>query len=207
MICHSSCEKILGVFFQDDFKSDSHIKFVSKKVSSFLWLLSRIKDFLPQRYRVLFYKAYIQPHLDYCSLLWGSTTVRNIKKIVKLQKRACKIILGQDYIDFETSMHVINAEEFKYRVEFNKSVFMYKVNSNDVPNYICDMYKRQDSEHTSYNLRSSDNTNFCIPLPHTEIFKHGMLYSGSRLWNNLPKTLKSASSLPVFKTHYKNEMK
>ena len=207
IICQSSCEKILGVFFQDSFKSDSHIKFVSKKVSSFLWLLSRIKEFLPQRYRVLFYKAYIQPHLDYCSLLWGSTTVRNIKKIVKLQKRACKIILGKDYVDFETSLHVINAEEFKYRIEFNKSIFMYKVNSNDVPKYICDMFKRQHSEHNNFNLRSSDKTNFCIPMPHTEIFKHGMLYSGSILWNNLPIALKSAPSLSVFKLQYKNEIK
>ena len=96
-------------------------------------------------------------------------------------------------------------QDFKLRTEFNKAIFMYKVNNNDVPEYICNMYKRQDPEMDRYNLRSNDKTNFYIPMPHVEIFKVGMIYSGSVLWNNLPITLKSTKSISAFKKHYENK--
>ena len=38
----------------------------------------------------------------------------------------------------------------------------------------------------------------------TELFKVGMIYSGSVLWNNLPITLKSTKSISAFKKHYEN---
>ena len=100
----TTCEKILGVNFQNDLKWNTHIKTVCHTVSSFLWLLSKIKDYLSTEYRKLFYSAYIQPHMDYCSLLWENTTAKNIRKVMKMQKRACKIILGPDYSDFDSSV-------------------------------------------------------------------------------------------------------
>ena len=69
----TSGDKILGVHINENLKWDEHIKFLRKKISSNLWLLSRIKTFIPLNYRILFYKAYIQPHLDFCSIIWGST--------------------------------------------------------------------------------------------------------------------------------------
>ena len=78
-LSQSSSEKLLGVYFQDDFRWDSHIRYVSKKLNSILWLLSRIKDFLNLDYKIRYYKAYMQPHMDYCSMIWGSTLLKTAK--------------------------------------------------------------------------------------------------------------------------------
>ena len=56
-------DKIRGVHINENLKWDTHIKFLSKKISSNL--LSRIKMFISLNYRILFYKSYVQPHLDY----------------------------------------------------------------------------------------------------------------------------------------------
>ena len=54
--------------------------------------------------RLLFFKAYIRPHFDYCSVIWDTSAFPNISKITKLQRRACKackLILRTDYSNLE----------------------------------------------------------------------------------------------------------
>ena len=62
-----------------------------------VWLLSKIRIYLSIEHRVLFYNAYIKPHIEYCSLIWSNTSNVNINKITKLQRRACKLIWGHEY--------------------------------------------------------------------------------------------------------------
>ena len=42
---------------------------------------------------MLFYNAYIRPHIDYCSVIWGNSANFNVEKVTKIQRRACKIFL------------------------------------------------------------------------------------------------------------------
>ena len=63
------------------------MQFIAKKISSNLWLLSKLKEFFSLENRVQFYKTYIQPHIDYCSTVWGGT-----QQNLQITKRAIKII-------------------------------------------------------------------------------------------------------------------
>ena len=44
---------------------NDHCQYASKKVSSYLCLLSKIRTYLSQEYRLLSYNFYIKPHFDY----------------------------------------------------------------------------------------------------------------------------------------------
>ena len=80
---------------------------------------------------------------------------------------------------------------------------MYKVTNNDLPDYICDMFEKMNSlKATNFTLRSNTHLNFQIPKPHTEMFKDSLVYSGTVLWNLLPKELKDSGSLRQFKVNY-----
>ena len=61
-----SNDKILGVFVDQNLTWSDHIRHLSKKITSSIWLLSKVKKFLSQEHRILFYKSYIQPHIDFC---------------------------------------------------------------------------------------------------------------------------------------------
>ena len=63
-------DKILGLFVDNNLTWSEHIKFLTKKISSNTWLLSKIKRFLSTDHRVQFYKSYIQPHIDFCNIVW-----------------------------------------------------------------------------------------------------------------------------------------
>ena len=84
-----SFDKVLGVYVDNNLSWSFHVNFLMKKISSYLWLLSKIKGFLSIENRVKFYKAYIQPHLDFCNIIWGNTSQTNLLKIYRLQKWAC----------------------------------------------------------------------------------------------------------------------
>ena len=95
---------MLGLNIDENLKWDTHVRVVTKKIAYYLLLLSKINVYLTDEYKLLYYKAYIMPHLNYCNILWGNTTSQNKAKLDRLQKRACKIILGSNYTDFESAL-------------------------------------------------------------------------------------------------------
>ncbi|WAR09122.1 hypothetical protein MAR_019080, partial [Mya arenaria] len=189
-------DKILGIYINENLKWDTHIKFLRKKISSNLWLLSRIKVFIPVNYRIMFYKAYVQPHLDYCSIIWGSTKQSNIQVLVRLQRRACRIILGEQYTTLSEALNIINSLNIEQRISLHKAKFMYRVSQNAVPSYIQNMFNY--NVRRPNHLRSSNKSDFLIPKPNIELFKGSMSYSGVKVWNNIPNEIRQSESIKSF---------
>jgi hypothetical protein len=50
---------------------------------------------LNHKTRILFYNAYILPDLDYCCSIWGDCSKYLFESLLKLQKRAARIILDE----------------------------------------------------------------------------------------------------------------
>ena len=119
-----------------------------------------------------------------------------------MQKRACKIILGINYTDFETALKYLVLFKFKDRVTYNKSIAMFKIANHKSPQYLCDMHKMKDSDNGNKILRSVTNRDFYIPQCKLEMFKKSLTYSGPIIWNNLPRDLKMCQNLASFKSHY-----
>ncbi len=59
---------------------------VANKVSCSIVLLHRINDYLLVETQITYYKTFIQPHMDYCNIIWGQSN--HIARIHKLQKLA-----------------------------------------------------------------------------------------------------------------------
>ena len=73
--------KILGANIDENLVRDSRHKYIVKKVSTHLWLLSQISSYLSVKDRLLFYNEYVRPHFDNCSVIWGSFTCSSTNKI------------------------------------------------------------------------------------------------------------------------------
>ena len=56
-------------------------------------LLYKIKQYLPLETRKLYSNAYILPVMDYCLTIWVSASKYQLDRILRLQKRAARIIL------------------------------------------------------------------------------------------------------------------
>lgn len=191
-------DKILGVYVDNNLTWSEHIKHLTKKITSSIWLLSKIKAFLSQRHRVQFYKSYIQPHIDFCNIIWGGTSETNKLKIFKLQKRACRVILDYNVDDSHEAMASLKIQSLYDRLFLRKAKFMFKVYHDLTPRYISENFKLRNDFNTTVNLRSSASGCFVPPKPKTEYFKQSMRYSGCLIWNSLPNEVKHAHTLETF---------
>ena len=194
-----SKDKILGVYVDNNLTWSEHIKHLSRKITSSIWLLSKIKKFLSQCHRVQFYKSYIQPHIDFCNIVWGSSSETNKLKIFKLQKRACRVILDYNVDDIHEAMKSLKIMSVYDRLYLRKAKFMYKVANNKTPTYITENFTpRNNAINTTILLRSSTAGCFVPPKPRTEYFKHSLRYSGCLVWNSLPQEVKNAQTQETF---------
>ena len=137
---------------------------VSKKVSSHLWLLSKIRSYLSVEQRLLFYNAYVKPHLEYCSVVC-SNTPNNINRISKLQRRACKLILSHEYTGLQESLERLDILSFDQSVFLNKAKIMYKVYNNLALIYLHELFQMRDVNlnNTASNVRSVAHKNYLLP--------------------------------------------
>ena len=193
-----SSDKILGVFVDNNLMWSDHVKHLTKKISSNIWLLSKLKHFLSQAHRVQFYKSYIQPHIDFCNIVWGNTCESNKLKIFRLQKRACRIILDYNVDDSQEAMCSLKILSIYDRLFLRKAKFMFKVYNDLTPTYISENFSVRNEVNTSVILRSSASGCFVPPKPKKECFKHSMRYSGCLIWNSLPNEVKCAQTLENF---------
>ena len=141
-------DKILGVLIDNNLTWTNHIDVLTKKIVSNLWLLSRMKEYLSTDQRVQFYKSYVQPHIDYCSAIWGGTSQRNLDRIYRLQKRACKIILDYQYENIATSMEELKILNIYERIFLKKAKFMFKISQSLTPEYINEMFHTRPLNNT-----------------------------------------------------------
>ena len=83
-LSHVTSEKLLRVSIDKHLLFKEHINDIASKLSKLIALLRRIKHYLPVNIRIIYYKVFFQPTIDYCNIVWGQST--HITRILKLQK-------------------------------------------------------------------------------------------------------------------------
>ena len=96
---------------------------------------------LPKQHRLLYYNAYIKPHLEYCCVVWGHSSHFNTYKIEKLQRRDCKLILGNDYATLENAPKQLDILSFEETMFIHKAKLMYKIANNVAPVDLTDLFQ------------------------------------------------------------------
>ena len=140
------------------------------------------------------------PHFDYCSPVWYCLSGYLSDKLQKLQNRSARVVTK---LPFDTSSnHLLSTfdwERLSLRRKKQKAFMMYKTINDLVPEYLQSLFSQR---HSGCNLRNSEGR-LSLSKPNTNYLKRSFSYSGAMLWNNLPKSLKFASS----DEHFKRNMK
>ena len=89
--------KLLGVYIDENLRWTDHIDHLCAIISSKISLLRQFSTYIPNGAQIIFYQGYILPLIDYGSSTQGTTSMNNIERLSKLQKRAAQIILNAPY--------------------------------------------------------------------------------------------------------------
>ena len=104
----------------------------------YVCLLSKISSYLKYEHKVMFCNAYIQPHFNYCNVIWDNSSNYNLSRVTKLRKRAFKIILRND-LDFENAKIRLNIVVWTKCICKRANV-KFKVANSLISKYVCDLF-------------------------------------------------------------------
>jgi hypothetical protein len=190
----TTCQKLLGIYIDQNLTFHNHVDYVSKKISSSVYQMNCLKHFLDQRTMKLFYFGHVQPHIDYCSSIWGHCSDTYKKHLSSLQRRAIKLILdirvsrGTNIDHLFTRLNILPLEK---RFYFNDAVLMFKIIHNTTPSYLNDLV----SQKTYF----TNDTRFHLPTVKLNVFKMSFSFHGPKTWNELPYHLRNTCSFTGFK--------
>lgn len=134
--------KILGVHLDADLKWNTHVSSIVSKTAFLLRSFAYLRRFgMKTEIMVVCYKCYIRPLTEYACPVWHSAlTIDQSDKIEGLQKRACKIILGSSYVDYEMSLKVLKLESLKERrhtlvMDFGRKILDSETHRDLLPDF------------------------------------------------------------------------
>ena len=133
----------------------------------------------------------IRDSIDCASVVWDGCSDVFKKRLNSLHRRGVILIFVADTsLIADQKLKEMRIMSLQNQLEYNKGLFMYRVLSNEAPEYISNLYTH------SLTLFQSRNYYFSLPRPRIDIFKTSISFSGAYLWNNLPLTTRYCHSAP-----------
>lgn len=201
--------KYLGVLLDTCLDFGSHLGVLTKKVSSRLGMLGRVRNCLPKRHRVMLFTSLVLPHFDYASIVWSNTYAKHTESLKSLQARAGRIILGLPRLTpTEEVLRILGWTPVADRWQCQRAVMMYKVATNQVPGYLSRSFTSLAKSYSASGrvTRGATECNFQVSqASKTDWGKRRLVSHGVFLWNGLPAEVKAAKSNQSFK-HQVNKL-
>ena len=152
----------------------------------------------------LYYNSYILPIFDYGCMIWGQCSAYNINRLLKLQKRAARIILQADFMTPSKEMfQELGWLTFTHRVQYHICVMVFKSLNGQAPEYLSNLLTKC-SETNIRSLRSSKQETLKVPFARTTYYEKSFSVTGPKLWNSLPIQIRQSSNLITFKQSVKS---
>ena len=85
--------RFLGVIIDDKLNWSYHISAMKMKMSRYIGVMYKLKKYLPLEARLQIYQSFVQPHLNYCSLVWGFAAKSHIESLFVKQKMGLRAVL------------------------------------------------------------------------------------------------------------------
>ena len=76
---------------------ECRIQNICKMIASALGAIKRIRHHIPFNMLINVYDSLVQPHFNYCSVVWGNCGSGLSEKLQKLQNRAARILMCANY--------------------------------------------------------------------------------------------------------------
>ena len=116
-IKQSNTVKLLGVLIQSDLKWDTQVNSMIRRGNSRLFMLRKLKHFhLTTKELVTVFVSFVRPVVEYAVPVWTSgITNKHVKDLERVQRRACKIILGLEYDSYRHALQMLELDTLQER--------------------------------------------------------------------------------------------
>ena len=102
--------KLLGLEIQNNLGWDIQVRNMISRAGRRLFILYTLRKFgAPVEDMLAVFQTYIRPILEYACAVWHpALTKQQSHQLERIQKRSCKIILGNNYQDYQSALQELN---------------------------------------------------------------------------------------------------
>ena len=157
-----------------------------------------MKCCLPLKHRLLYYNTMIRPIIDYVSVVWTSCDKHTLIRVLKLQKRAARVILDANRQANSVKLfNKLNWMPFSEKPKLTKCCIIYKRLQGHVPTYLKSLLKLTSEIHS----RQTRYANFNIVRPVVKRQTEGgrtFTVTVCQAWNSLPLSVRELPTIKSF---------
>ena len=183
--------KFVGIIFDEHLSFKPQILKINNKVSKAVGIINRVKNYLPVKALRILYFTLVYPHITYCSAVWSTNYVSNLKRIEICQRKIVRIITRSAYDAHSAPLF----KELQF-LQF-KDVRTFSI--------LKIVYTFHNQTNTSYNRLNLFIPNerqperYRIPFGRLDTTRFSIAFTGPKLWNELGSAIKSTPSIHQFK--------
>ena len=191
----------LGVIFDKNFNFRSHISAICSSCIYHIRDLRRIRRHLDLDSAQLLANALVSSRLDYCNSLLSGIAETDLTKLQRVLNRLARVVTKSP--PFTRSVPLLRFLHWlpvKYRVHFKIRLLTYKALHEEQPVYLHSLIA---ISLPSRSLRSNRGITLSVPRIKTNTGARALSSCASSLWNNLPPSVHSATSVATFRRRLK----
>jgi hypothetical protein len=190
--------KYLGIYLDEHLTLDTHTAQIVNKLTSSLYCIKQAKHIIPLKGLKALYFALIHSYLTHCTIIMNGTTAKNKQKIVKIQKKAIRVITNSAYNSHTAPLFLeLNILPYEKLILYSQLNFMHSVFYAYAPKSFETTWQKNADRAPELNLRNANEFN--LLLPRTELFKKSTYYSMPLAWNNLAVEIKLQQNRITFR--------
>ena len=191
----NSC-KDLGVYISSDLSARVHCANIVAKASRISNMIHRCFLSKNSDLKVMAFKSYVLPILEYSSVVWNPHCIIDIQNIENVQRRFTKRLLFKSGMSYDERLSKLGLQRLELRRIHNDLIYTFRIVKHKILS-TNDFYASPPPSIT----RSSHRNVFYIPKFSTDCMKYSFSVRSTKLWNTLPENVKNSVSVKGFKNY------
>ena len=189
----TKCELLLGCQVQANLKLQRQIDILLKKLRTRLTGLTQLKNIASFEVRKLATLGIFNSALAYCLPVYGGCDVGQLRSIQVLQNKAAQIVCHAPPRANRDSMYTkLGWLTINQLISYHTLITLFKIRLSGEPEYLA---------------RAVRNDNIygriIVPNCNLSLAKKSFTFRGSKLWNQLPQSLRNTGNTTIFKKSLK----
>ena len=161
-------------------------------------MTNSISKYLSIQHRKLLFNALVLPHFDYCSAIWSNTTNSNLETLVKLFKRAGRMLLGVPRCTPTSEVLAsLGWTTLHDRWKYYKCSILFNVLHTKTPSYLYEKFTFSRQNHR-YPSRHATSNGLMLPKVRSNFGKRMFHFDACLEWNSLSDTTRQATTKLAF---------
>ena len=205
VVSKSMCVQNIGFRMDQSLTCADQVKEICRIGYAQLKALSKIKNCIDRQSLEMLVHAFITSRIDFCNSLYYGVNECILRKLQVLQNSCARLITDagrrQHITPLLKRLHWLPVS---MRIMFKLCVVIYKFTIHSAPDYVSDLLSIHESVRP---LRHSNDLQLNVPFTRDHsLFNRCFIYFAPRLWNQLPASVRTATSIETFKKHLKTHL-